>query len=315
MSEYGQAIAPDTFQITRMLPGPIERIWAYLTEADKRALWFAGGEMEQRVGGAINFWFEHRNLAPKGEPGAEHFKQPNEGMVSKATVTQMKKPNLLAFQWGAGEVVFELQPVGQDVKLTITHRKLPNRGEVVDVANGWHKHLDVLAAHLAGLPRQPFWSRIAELEQDYEKLVPAEGAWPQAIVKHRYNASPERVFDAFLDPAKAGKFLFATRTGQMVRAEIDPRVGGKFNFTDRRDGEDIEHVGEYLEIDRPRRVVFTFAAIKFEPTPTRVEIDIVPVAGGCELTLTHTMSPKWAEFKAKSQEGWGKILAAAEKVI
>jgi len=69
-------------------------------------------------------------------------------------------------------------------------------------------------------------------------------------VSHRFSASAEPVFDAWLDPQKAGKFLFAIPKGQMVRVEIDGRVGGKFCFVDRRDNEDIEHIGEYLEVVR-----------------------------------------------------------------
>ena len=69
----------------------------------------------------------------------------------------------------------------------------------------------------------------------------------------RFDFSIERVFDAWLDPAKASKFLFTTPTGKMVRVEIDARVGGSFNIT-RRDGEDVEHVGTYVEIDRARRL-------------------------------------------------------------
>jgi uncharacterized protein YndB with AHSA1/START domain len=125
-------------------------------------------------------------------------------------------------------------------------------------------------------------------------------------VTRRFTASPERVFDAWLDPARAGQFLFATPTGKMVRAEVDPRVGGRFTFTDRRDGEDVDHTGEYLEIDRPRRLVFTFAVPKYSSVVTRVAIDIVPAGMGCELTLTH--EGVLPEYEQRTESGWGKIL-------
>jgi uncharacterized protein YndB with AHSA1/START domain len=125
-------------------------------------------------------------------------------------------------------------------------------------------------------------------------------------VTHRFSASPERVFDAWLDPRKAGKWLFATPSGQMMRAEIDPRVGGSFTFVDRRDGEDVEHTGEYLEIDRPRRLVFTFTVPKFSPVSTRVTIDIVPQGDGCDLTLNH--EGVLADYASRTKDGWAGIL-------
>lgn len=125
-------------------------------------------------------------------------------------------------------------------------------------------------------------------------------------VTRRFTASPERVFDAWLDPDKAGKFLFATATGQMVRTQIDARVGGKFALVDRRNGEDIEHVGEYQEIDRPRRLVFSFCVPKFSSDATRVAIDIVPLESGCELTLTH--EGVYEDYVTRTEAGWTKIL-------
>ena len=127
--------------------------------------------------------------------------------------------------------------------------------------------------------------------------------------------SAERVFDAFLNPAIARKFLFATDSGQMVRADIDARVGGTFNFTDRRDGEDVEHTGEYLEIDRPRRLVFTFGVPKYSPDFDRVEVDITPNGAGCSLTLTEFMAPENAEWAERSKGGWAMILGNLEKAL
>jgi uncharacterized protein YndB with AHSA1/START domain len=125
-------------------------------------------------------------------------------------------------------------------------------------------------------------------------------------VRHRFDASPERVFDAWLDPKKAHAFLFATPSGRMVRADIDARVGGAFTFVDRRDGEDVEHTGTYVEIDRPRRLVFTFSVPKYSAMSTRVTIEIVPLGTGCELTLTH--EGVLPEYAAPSESGWNGIL-------
>ena len=70
----------------------------------------------------------------------------------------------------------------------------------------------------------------------------------------------------------------------------------------------LEHIGEYLEIDRPRRLVFTFHTERGSTDVSRVTIDIVALPSGCELTLTHEMDAKWAEYKDRTQAGWTTIL-------
>lgn len=132
-------------------------------------------------------------------------------------------------------------------------------------------------------------------------------------VTHYYNAAPDRVFDAWLDAKTAAKFLFATPTGQMVRAETDPHVGGTYTFTDRRDGVDVVHTGTYLEIDRPRRLVFTFSADGSDGG--RVSVEIVPDGSGTRLTLSQELKPEWVEYAKQSEEGWSGILEGLAKVL
>jgi uncharacterized protein YndB with AHSA1/START domain len=133
----------------------------------------------------------------------------------------------------------------------------------------------------------------------------------RVTVTHRYAAAPERVFDAFLDVGVARRFLFATATGEMVRAAIDPRIGGRFVFVERRpdmgpDGGDVEHVGEYLAIERPRRLAFTFGVPQFDPRMTTVTIELRPDGEGCELTLTNEGVPP--DYAKNNHEGWSRIL-------
>lgn len=127
------------------------------------------------------------------------------------------------------------------------------------------------------------------------------------VVRRRFEAPPERVFDAWLDPARAAKFLFATPTGEIVKVEIDARVGGSFLIVDRRpEVGEAEHFGRYVEIDRPRRLAFDFAIERDMKDATRVTIDIKPVGEGCELTLTH--EGVWQDYAERTEGGWTTIL-------
>jgi len=110
-------------------------------------------------------------------------------------------------------------------------------------------------------------------------------------VMQRYSVSAKRVFDAWLDPEVAGRWLFATASHPMSRVKIDARAGGSFRFVDGRDGDEVEHTGDYIEIVRPRRLVFTLSVENHSRIATRVTIDIVPLERGCELTLAHEGVP------------------------
>jgi uncharacterized protein YndB with AHSA1/START domain len=122
-------------------------------------------------------------------------------------------------------------------------------------------------------------------------------------------APPARVFDAWLDPAQAARFLFATADGEIVRCDIDARVGGRFLIVDRRADGDAEHHGEFVEIDRPRRLVFRFRGPgTAEGEWSKVTVEIDPRRGGCALTLTHDIPVNWASYAEPVRRGWTMIL-------
>jgi uncharacterized protein YndB with AHSA1/START domain len=171
LDAYGTLTEPATLTIRRLLPGPIERVWAYLTDSDLRRQWLASGKMEMTVGAPFELVWRNEELTdPPGQrpPGfsAEHSMQ--------SRITELDPPRKLSIAWsGSGDVTFELEPRGDDVLLTVIHRRLPERKMLLMVGAGWHMHLNVLVARSLGNAPEPFWDGWSRLRTEYDRRLPA----------------------------------------------------------------------------------------------------------------------------------------------
>lgn len=173
MNEYGVITEPGTLRLERLLPGPIERVWDYLTDSKKRGTWLAVGKMELRLGGTVELKWHHADLSAEKEIPERFREKCAGGVVMLGRVTACDPPRLLSYTFGdTGEVTFELTPKGKDVLLVLTHRRLPNREAMVSVASGWHSHLGILIDKLNGDEPRPFWTTVTKTEAEYEKRLP-----------------------------------------------------------------------------------------------------------------------------------------------
>ena len=140
-------------------------------------------------------------------------------------------------------------------------------------------------------------------------------------VTHRFKASSDRVYDAWLDPKKARSWMEAALINlglpvDIRRIEIDPHVGGKFFFSDMRDGKEARHWGTYLELDRPRRIAFTWITDESEEVdPSKVTLTIEPDGEGCIANISHEMAAKWADYVPQTERGWTQMLRAVDSLL
>ena len=176
MSAYGEILDQQTVRFERLLPGPIDRVWSYLVEADKRAKWLCGGETELKTGGHVDMLFENARLSGQEDiERPEKYKDLPEQVSFTGTVTRCEPPHVLAHTWDyedtASEVCYELTEVGEQVRLVITHSKLTGRDEMQSVCGGWHTHMDILVDVLNGKDPQPFWKVHTALEAEYDKRL------------------------------------------------------------------------------------------------------------------------------------------------
>jgi uncharacterized protein YndB with AHSA1/START domain len=131
-------------------------------------------------------------------------------------------------------------------------------------------------------------------------------------------ASSERVFDAWLDPVEVRSWAAQPVPGKppvdVRRVEIDARVGGKFTFSDMREEGEAVHWGSYLEIDRPRRLVFTWFTSEEEEqeNDSVVTLELEPLAGGCRATVVHRMDGRWADYVKQTENAWASMLRQVE---
>ena len=178
MTDYGVVTEPGTLRIERTLPGPIDRVWRYLTDSEKRGMWLASGEMELRVGGRVELIFRNSSLTENDDPPPAKYANLEDEARTDGRITAYDPPRLLAYTWGESsgedsEVTFELSPQGKDVLLVLTHRRLLTRDDMISVAGGWHTHLGILADRLSGRTPAGFWATHTRLEAEYEERIPA----------------------------------------------------------------------------------------------------------------------------------------------
>lgn len=132
----------------------------------------------------------------------------------------------------------------------------------------------------------------------------AETLAPVVRLTRRLPGTPEQVFDAWTDPAKFRHWM-APGTLVVARAEADLRVGGRFELVMQGAQGDYPHHGTYRELDRPRRIVFTWISPATGSLPSVVTIELAPTFGGTDLTLTHEqLAP---DRVADHRRGWDGI--------
>lgn len=271
--------------ITRMYDAPRELVWAAWTDADRLAQWWGPDgfrtttyKMDFRVGGAWVF-------AMHGPDGTDY---PN--FTRYLTI---EPPSRLVYEHGSDETA------PPSFTTTVTFETVGNKTKVTMRA------LFPTAEALEFVVKN-----FNAIEGGNQTLGRLDGYLQQTIVMRvsRHFAFPaEQVFDAWLDARGARTWWFKTPSGEMQTCEIVPRVGGTFRIVEKRGDMLADHFGTFVELDRPRRIVFDFATDR-EQKPTRVTIEIAAVPGGCELTLWHAMDRQWADFIDRTRNGWTMIL-------
>jgi uncharacterized protein YndB with AHSA1/START domain len=294
---FGTLLDAQTIRFVRELPGPIERVWAYLTESDLKATWIGATEIPSTVGGETTMTWEGED----GEPGG--------GLTIRTRV--FDAPHVLEYDWielhapgGAirdSVVRFELAVHGDGVRLTLTHRALPI-DSYPTVAAGWHAHLDTLVAQLDGSGGPDAFARYAEIEPRYGALgtFPAVGT---VRLERVLPASPERVW-AYLTERDLLALWFA-------RGEIPPTVGATSTLTLLAADGAIETSVQVQVYDPPRALAYTMFSTQLEPRPhdpSVVRLELAPHDDGTLLTLTH--SAVLPGSQARVGAGWHALCDA-----
>ncbi len=129
------------------------------------------------------------------------------------------------------------------------------------------------------------------------------------VVRRFIPVKRERVFDDWLDPVSLAQWMRPGKTTDAT-AEVDARVGGRFRIVMVEDRGKFEHTGEYLIIQPPARLSFTWISQATDLKPTEVTIEFLERPGGTELVLTHRRLP--ASQIESHRRGWTDIMQKLE---
>jgi len=166
---FGTLTEPATLTIARLLPGPVERVWSYLTDSELRRQWMAAGAMEEKVGARVEFVWRNDELTNPPGTRPDGFGDEHRMLCE---VLAIDPPRLLSISWGStGGVTFTLEEKGSDVLLTVVHKRIEDHSVLLNVSAGWHAHLDVLEARARGTEPAPHWDNWTQLREAYAERL------------------------------------------------------------------------------------------------------------------------------------------------
>ncbi len=125
---------------------------------------------------------------------------------------------------------------------------------------------------------------------------------PAVDVVRRLDATPEEVFDAWTVADQARRWMcpLGATVGELT---IEARVGGRFRLVMQHNGRDYLHLGEYLEVERPRRLVFSWVTMYTHYRKSVVTVEFRPDRQGTELRIHHAALPT-EELARAHRQGW-----------
>jgi uncharacterized protein YndB with AHSA1/START domain len=151
MEDFGTIAAAEVV-FERRFDAPRERVWRALTDPEELAAWLAPAEIELRPGGPVVLRFDDE--------------------IERGTITELREPEVIAYTWNEGKtdslVRFELEPDGDGTRLTLTHT-FEQEIDLSSFGAGWHHHLELLIAQVAGSPITWDRNRYRELKAEYER--------------------------------------------------------------------------------------------------------------------------------------------------
>lgn len=169
LDAYGVVTEPATLKIERLLPGPVERVWDYLTKSELRRQWLASGNMDLKVDAPFELTWRNDELTDPPGTRPEGF---SEQHSMQSRITELEPLRKLTFTWGdCGSVTMTLEPRGTNVLLTLVHQRISDRKNMLMVGAGWHMHLDILAARINGKKALPFWDGWLRLRDEYDQRI------------------------------------------------------------------------------------------------------------------------------------------------
>jgi uncharacterized protein YndB with AHSA1/START domain len=123
-------------------------------------------------------------------------------------------------------------------------------------------------------------------------------------IRRRLQAPVGEVFRWWTEADRLREWMSPVGTAE---AHVDLRVGGLLRLVMRGDGIVIEHVGEYIEIEPPRRLVFTWASAFTGAEPSLITLELEPEgANATNLHLVHSRLPE--SIVTTHRQGWGAML-------